>query len=293
MSELVLKHKDNINNGMMTCMWGSAGWTFLHCITFSYPVNPSNEQKHMYKQFFIDIGNVLPCRYCRESYVKFISSGTTELTDAVMENRYTVTMWFYLVHEQVNVKLGVNYGVSYEDIVNKYESYRSACTKQDNKDTKHDHSPNNLSANKKGCITPLDIKAESYKNASIKECPVISIHIAEQFIAYAKKRNIKENDFKFINDYKSNKKLRRKMNDIKRDEWCIRNKECYDIITKMRLDAIPSLEQEGRWKGLPTYDELRLILRLNSNLSNDELVDIITKLPNIKCSLKKMYKLTK
>ena len=27
----------NVDNGMMTKVWGPPGWLFLHCLTFGYP----------------------------------------------------------------------------------------------------------------------------------------------------------------------------------------------------------------------------------------------------------------
>ena len=27
----------NLDNGLMTRLWGPSGWLFLHCITFGYP----------------------------------------------------------------------------------------------------------------------------------------------------------------------------------------------------------------------------------------------------------------
>ena len=33
------------NNGMMTSIWGPPTWHMLHCISFNYPVSPSDLQK--------------------------------------------------------------------------------------------------------------------------------------------------------------------------------------------------------------------------------------------------------
>ena len=39
----------------------------------------------------------------------------------------------YNLYEKVNNKLKVNYNVSYDDVVERYESYRSKCGKVDKK----------------------------------------------------------------------------------------------------------------------------------------------------------------
>ena len=31
--------------------WGPGGWTFLHTITFNYPLDPTNEDKERYRNF--------------------------------------------------------------------------------------------------------------------------------------------------------------------------------------------------------------------------------------------------
>jgi hypothetical protein len=124
--------QDNYSkNGMQTKVWGPTGWVFLHSIAQNYPEEPTNEQKMYYKNFFRLIGNVLPCRYCRESYQQFIEEPGTKLNDAVMKNRKTFTRWLYDIHNKVNKKLGINYCVSFEQVTKKYESFRSKCTKSE------------------------------------------------------------------------------------------------------------------------------------------------------------------
>ena len=82
---------DYKNNGLITKIWGQVGWIFNHSVTFGYPIQPTEEQKQQYKQYFISLGHVLPCRYCRESYHNFITSGPTALTDDVLESRESLT----------------------------------------------------------------------------------------------------------------------------------------------------------------------------------------------------------
>lgn len=255
------------NNGMITKIWGPPMWISLHTVTFGYPNNPTDEQKIKYKKYFELVGDILPCKYCRESYKEFISSGSTKLTDDVMENRHTLSRWFYDIHERVNKKLGVNYGVSYEDVVNKYEAYRAKCT-TDVKAT--------------GCVMPLNEKANSYKVAQIKECSILPYDISKRFFIYAIDRGI---DLKYI---EFTKILNKCINDNTSSTWIKRNNVCKKIIDKMRINGIDSIEQNGKWKGLPSIYEMYLILMLSSNLTKDELLSISSKI-----SSKKNYKLVK
>jgi len=270
----------NANNGLITKIWGPPAWEFLHSITFGYPINPTPEQKEAYKDFFIRVGDILPCKYCRESYKKFISKGNTKLTDKVLENRESLTNWFYLIHEQVNQKLGVSYGVTYEDICDKYESYRAKCSKKKVK-------------KEKGCITPLDEKAESYKNAYNKNCPLIPFNISKQFKYYAKLRGLGKEEFYYLEKIKDKEDLTKLMDDKCCSMWCKRNKECNEIIKDMRLFGKDSLEKEGRWEGLPTIDELKLILRFSSNLTSEVLTNLVLKLPSRNPGIKKIYRLVR
>ena len=40
----------NVDNGMMTKVWGPTGWLFLHCVTFGYP-------------YVINLFKSRPCQY--------------------------------------------------------------------------------------------------------------------------------------------------------------------------------------------------------------------------------------
>ncbi len=137
-------YNSNSGNGMMTNVWGPAGWVFLHSVTFGYPMDPDEFDRNFeqdvgltrqrYQTFFETAGYVFPCRYCRESYQQFL------LEDPVgdnLKNRETLTKWLHRIHERVNEKLGKT-GISYEDMVTRYEGYRASCNKD-----------------KKGCSVPL------------------------------------------------------------------------------------------------------------------------------------------
>ena len=41
----------NSGDGMMTRIWGPMCWTFLHTMSFNYPVNPTSEDKKHYKDY--------------------------------------------------------------------------------------------------------------------------------------------------------------------------------------------------------------------------------------------------
>jgi hypothetical protein len=121
--------EDYSKNGMQTRVWGPAGWIFLHCIAQNYPQEPTDEQREQYRSFFRLVGNVLPCRYCRESYDVFINQPDTRLDNAAMKNRTTFTKWLYDIHNKINRKLGIKDPITFRQVTEKYESFRSRCTK--------------------------------------------------------------------------------------------------------------------------------------------------------------------
>ena len=146
-----LKQAKGDDMGMQTKVWGPAGWVFLHSIAQNYPWKPNSTQKKNYYSFFKQVGNVLPCRYCRESYKKFIKEPGTELNKSILESRKSLIKWLYLIHNKVNKKLGVKDVPSLKEVFDRYESYRSKCTKSTNKNNKD----NKVLPPQKGCVDPL------------------------------------------------------------------------------------------------------------------------------------------
>lgn len=250
------------NNGLITKIWGGAGWIFGHSITFGYPLEPNPLQKQQYMDFFTLFGAVLPCKYCRESYVKFISEGDTRLDLSVMTNRESLTKWFYRVHEAVNQKLGIDYGVTYADVVARYESCRARCGSTDNK--------------MQGCVAPLDYKAFSYKKINQIDCPIYSFQISAPFVILARARGIAGDLFAFYNLLLNNEGDFTKIKDT--EEWTERNKYCRKQIIHMRESGRKSIETDGQWIHTPTIDELKLLIHLSSNLNKQEIADCIRNL---------------
>ena len=116
----------NSGDGMITYIWGPAMWLFLHTTSFNYPVIPSESDKKYYYKFFKNLQNILPCRYCRENYAENIKK-IHKLTYGVMKNRETLSRWVFELHEIINERLGKKSGLSYEDVRDRYEHFRSRC----------------------------------------------------------------------------------------------------------------------------------------------------------------------
>ena len=144
-SDIFTEEEFNSGNGMLTSVWGPAIWFSLHTISFNYPVNPSEEEKIRYYKYFKYLGKVLPCKYCRDNYVKNLNDSNFSID--VFKNRETLSRWVYNLHETVNKMLGKNSGLSYEQVRNRFEHFRARClSKEKDKDPK---------ALESGCTKPL------------------------------------------------------------------------------------------------------------------------------------------
>lgn len=128
--------EDNANNGMMTKVWGPPGWFFLHTVSFGCPIDPSifdeehdlpdGTTKLNYEQFFRKVGDILPCRYCRDSYKEFIKEIPPDAS-----SRDTLVEWLWKIHNKVNNKLEDKYPeASLDKVKNLYERYRAKCNKK-------------------------------------------------------------------------------------------------------------------------------------------------------------------
>ena len=235
-------------NGLITSIWGPPEWESFHCKCFGYPIKPTEEQKVDYLNYFIALGNVLPCRFCRDSYKKFIKEGDTILDMSVMESRETLTKWGWRLHNAVNGKLETNYGETYEEMCYKFNSYRAKCTKLE-----------------KGCIMPLSLKAHSYQKADIHRAPIIDKKYSFALIDYSKKIGL-ENYEEFLNYYSS---LVRNSK-----EWSSRDCTARKIIKYMRKNGVSSLTEEK----MPSVHEMTLISMLSSTLERSMLDTILEKI---------------
>lgn len=128
----------NSNEGMMTSIWGPPFWHILHTISFNYPVNPTESDKKNYLIFFNQLIYVLPCKSCRDN-LKVTSNFNLD----VFKNRYTLSKYIYDLHEIINDRLGKKSNLTYYQIRDRFEIFRSRCNET------------NISS-EIGCIIPLN-----------------------------------------------------------------------------------------------------------------------------------------
>lgn len=226
-----------MTNNLITKIWGEEAWFFNHCITFGFPDNPTEEDKMHYYIYFKNLGYVLPCHdICGKAYNEIISNGELKLKWEIFESKQSLTSWFYKIHLDVNKRKGFNYLFTYEDLVNKYESfYAKNNSKYLNRTIAY-----NIKNNKEIQIIPVDIAEQLLKQHNKQ---------SSSFILLVKKYGFDEV-----------KKL---------SSWKARNIFCQRKIKYMKLNNI-------RTKDVRLSEhELQLISYLCSNLSIKKLKKLL------------------
>lgn len=157
MSVFKKEHFDS-GDGMLTLIWGPPLWHTLHTISFNYPVKPTKDDKDNYYVFFKSIENILPCRYCRDNYKKNLKKLKFGRKD--FKNRESLSIFVFKLHETINKNLGKNSGLTYIQVRDRYEHFRSRCLNDKNVNTKIE----------KGCTDSLyGIKSKCVMNIVPKE----------------------------------------------------------------------------------------------------------------------------
>jgi len=126
-SKRTFSKKDyNSGDGMLTTAWGPAIWHYLHMMSFNYPLNPTEEDKKHYRDFILSLQYVLPCKYCRMNLTK--NFARLPLKEKDMESRESFSRYVYELHELINKMLKKKIHLSYADVRERYEHFRSRCT---------------------------------------------------------------------------------------------------------------------------------------------------------------------
>ena len=97
--------------------WGPHAWIFLHSITMNYPKNPSEQDKHVYFNFFKSLENVLPCEKCAYNYSNNLKKLPIE---PALENRDKLIRWLIGIHNEVNLETGKP-PYTYEQVIDEYD----------------------------------------------------------------------------------------------------------------------------------------------------------------------------
>mgnify|MGYP003980819007 FL=1 len=161
------KDYDN-SNGIQSSIFGPPSWFVLHVTSFNYPVKPTKDDKAHYKTWLLSYRYTLPCLYCRQNFVTNLKSAG--FCDNVFKNRDTFSRFIYKLHNCVNKMLGKTIKISYIEVRDRYENFRSRCGKDDiNKKAKEKSCSTSLHGKKSKCI--INIVPKSSKKNNFKVDP--------------------------------------------------------------------------------------------------------------------------
>lgn len=140
-------------DGFLVSVWGPLMWTYLHIMSFNYPVNPTEENKKYYREFILNLQHVLPCKYCRMNLTNNFKIKPLDM--CYMENRETFSRYIYELHETVNKMLNKKSNLTYCDVRERYEHFRARCVEEKPKIFNFKKAGETEKKKEKGCTEPL------------------------------------------------------------------------------------------------------------------------------------------
>ena len=103
-------------------------------MSFNYPVKPTCDDKHHYMDYIKSLEYILPCRYCRENLKRNLKETNFSMSD--MKNRDTFSRYIFNLHSHINTMLGKKNKLTYEEVRERYENFRSRCANKKTKKVK-------------------------------------------------------------------------------------------------------------------------------------------------------------
>jgi hypothetical protein len=158
----------NSGDGMLTTVWGPSQWHCLHTMSFNYPVHPTKAQQQQYRNYVLSLKHVLPCGKCRANLCENLKK--LPITMAHMKSRETFSKYIYELHELINTMLNKKSGLTYEEVRNTYENFRSRCTQTSKDKQRIKTLLRKTLKTESGCTKPLYGKRRNYqvKDGGIK-----------------------------------------------------------------------------------------------------------------------------
>lgn len=116
-------------------IWGPKAWFFLDTIILAYPDIPTYEDMMIYKNFYNNLSNVLPCIKCAEHYTDNLQK--YPLTNYILSSKYKLIRWWLKIHNSVRIKsnkkvIDINEFIAFytnqlnlHDHINSYKDYNN------------------------------------------------------------------------------------------------------------------------------------------------------------------------
>jgi hypothetical protein len=175
----------NSGDGMLTTVWGPSLWHYLHVMSFNYPNNPTIQEKQYYRNFVVNLQNVLPCKYCRINLKNNLKKNPLKMCH--LKDRHAFSYYIYNLHEIVNKMLNKKSNLTFCQVRDRYENFRSRCTSPSktiqNENKLFKFIKDKKTKKEKGCTVPLyGKKAKCIINIVPQEQKINTFNIDKQCI---------------------------------------------------------------------------------------------------------------
>lgn len=87
---------------MKPSVWGNHYWFVIHITAKKYPFNPTEEDKHAFKEFYQELWRFLPCKICSDHYKEHLAYLPIETYLGSSDKLFE---WTVLLHNKVNASL--------------------------------------------------------------------------------------------------------------------------------------------------------------------------------------------
>lgn len=85
---------------MKPANWGPNLWRSIHYVALGYPEFPTYEEKENYKQFYINLQYIIPCKFCRIHYAENLTE--LPMIDLYLDTQIRLFEWTVMLHNKVN-----------------------------------------------------------------------------------------------------------------------------------------------------------------------------------------------
>lgn len=84
-------------------IWGPHLWYSIHFIALGFPNEASSIDKKNYKNYYINLPNVIPCEECAKHFTNSLNNYSI---DNYLDSKEKLFEWTIILHNEVNKMLG-------------------------------------------------------------------------------------------------------------------------------------------------------------------------------------------
>lgn len=103
-------------------IWGPNAWFFIESSIMSYPTNPNEQDKLNFKNFLINLSNILPCSKCRLNYKTHLEK--YPLDENILQNKDNLFNWILNIHN-LSSSNNYNFNSTLKFYNDKYTNFNS------------------------------------------------------------------------------------------------------------------------------------------------------------------------